>query len=298
MTATYSREETTVPLPGGRSVTIEPGQPWPSAHRGSRYSLVTSDEFPEGAIKWEQRDLNIHARPPEGLRDVLRGLGKKGGHGIVRITAGGEVLTKIKADDYVNVDQAVVSSGWIPVYVGKLIGELDFGEVNLNPPKQTGSVRIWSGLPFHHGERWSLAEDNELHWRWKDYDFTSAFDHDELVERYRTYRPTGGRLYITELGHVWGNVSPGDLSGERARDIQNAVDTWVTETERQGNTAARRLVNRRLLVTSQTDDPSDGLLPVHLGHVSEFDGGTTPRPVVDDETYFKVVGQYEQVWES
>ncbi|SEH66822.1 hypothetical protein SAMN05192561_1269 [Halopenitus malekzadehii] len=221
--------------------------------------------------------------------------GKSGGRGIFRVTADGEVLTKVKADDYSNLDQAPVSSGWIPVYLGTVQG-LRFRDVDLDPEIPRDGIAVWPGFPFNHGETWSVGDDASLTWKWKDYAFESAFGHPELVDRYKTYRPNGGRIYLTETGHVWGNIDPDTVSTGRGPEIQQAVANWKETAEKEGNAATLRLVNRRLVATSQTDDPSDGLLPIHLGHLSHFDNGTVPRPVVDDQTYFKLVGQYEQVY--
>lgn len=297
MTATFEEAPTTVPIDGGESVEIDPGQPWPSAYRGSQYSLVDHDDYDDSVLKWEQRDLRIFTTPPSALRRQLALLGKSGGHGSVRVTADGEVLTKVPADEYPHVDRAPVSDGWIPVYVGRLSDGPEFAEVDLDPRAPRDGVGVWPGFPFNHGERWSVTTDGELRWRWKDYDFGSAFDHPELVETYRSYRPSGGRLYVTEHGHVWGNVDPDSVAPSEAAAVREAVSEWRQNAERAGDSAALRLVNRRLVATSSDDDPSNGLLPVHLGHLGQFDGGVVPRPVVNDESYFAVVGRYEQVWE-
>lgn len=49
------------------------------------------------------------------------------------------------------------------------------------------------------------------------------------------------------------------------------------------------MVHRRLVATSQDDDATTGMLPLHLGHLQDFDGGHVPRPIVDDLNYFVVV---------
>ncbi len=72
---------------------------------------------------------------------------------------------------------------------------------------------------------------------------------------------------------------------------------WKQEAESQGDNATLRLVNRRLVATSRGDDPATGHFPIHLGRLSEFDAGVIPRPVVDEQTYFQAVCDYEEVWE-
>lgn len=298
MTAKLKEESTSVPLESQQSVTLQPGKPWPSAYRGSKYSLVTNDDFDDAVLKWEQRDLSIFTDPPDGLRRALVLLGKSGGYGSFRVTADNEVLTKVKADDYKHVDEAPVSTGWIPVYVGKLSGTLDFDEVDSDPltPRQN-NIKVWKGFPFHHGERWSVSQDGTLFWKWKDYRFDSAFDHPELVAEYQKYRGTAGRLYVTENAHVWVNVPKNDIAPAKQSAVRNAIKKWQQTAEKEDDTATLRLVNRRLVATSGDDDPSTGHFPIHLGQLSDFDGGVIPRPVVDEPSYFQAVCQYEHVWE-
>jgi hypothetical protein len=298
MTAQLKEESTSVPLENQQSVTLQPGKPWPSAYRGSKYSLVTNDDFDDAVLKWEQRDLAIFTDPPDGLRRALVLLGKSGGYGSFRVTADNEVLTKVKADDYKHVDEAPVSAGWIPVYVGKLSGTLDFDEVDSDPltPRQN-NIKVWKGFPFHHGERWSVSQDGTLFWKWKDYRFDSAFDHPELVAEYQKYRGTAGRLYVTENAHVWVNVPKNDIAPAKQSAVRNAIKKWQQTAEKEDDTATLRLVNRRLVATSGDDDPSTGHFPIHLGQLSDFDGGVIPRPVVDEPSYFQAVCQYEHVWE-
>ena len=297
MTVTFTETATTVPIAGNQTVTIEPKQPWPSAYRGSRYSVRSAADYDEPVLTWKQRDLQLNTSVPKGLRRALVLAGKEGGAGSVRVTATGEVITKVKAEDYSNLEQAPVSEGWIPVYLGKLEGNLLFEGLDLDPTPPTETVRVWSGLPFNHGERWSVSHDGTLVWNWKDYRFKSAFSHQELVAAYRAYRPNPGRLYVTEHGHIWINVPFDDIVPEKAGEIKEAVTTWRTAAEQAGNASTLRLVNRRLVATSRDDDPATGYLPIHLGHLSAFDSGQVPKPVVDDEEYYLVVGQYEQVWE-
>ncbi len=45
------------------------------------------------------------------------------------------------------------------------------------------------------------------------------------------------------------------------------------------------------------DTSSTGHFPIHLGHLRNFDGGTIPRTVIDDQSYFQAVCEYENVWE-
>lgn len=289
---------TEVPIDGGESVHIDPGQPWPSAYRGSKYSLVDRPNSDGVVLKWEHRDLTIYGTAPDGLETGMAVNGKQNGRGSFRITAGGELLTKIHADSYKHVDQAPVDDGWIPVYLGQVDGELSFENVEIDPTPPKGGIKVWEGLTFNHGERWTVTHDDRLAWPWRDYRFTSRFDHSELISRYREYRPEGGRLYVTEYGHVWGNIPKENVPESRASEVANALSTWRDHAKATGQKSTLRLVHRRLKATSRDDTASNGQLPIHLGHLDEFDDGHIPRPVVDDVGYFVDVGQYENVWNT
>lgn len=297
MSQQFNEEATEVPISVQRSVSVEPGQPWPSAYRGSRYSLVNEDDFGDDAVlKWENRDLSIFADAIPGLRQAMERVGKRGGLGSFRITAQREVITKVEADRYAHLDQAPMSEGWVPVYLGTVSGTIDFGSVDTDPDPPQSGIKVWTGLPFNHGERWSVSHDGKLVWNWRDYRFESAFDHSELIEKYAAYRPNPGRVYITEHGHVWGNVPFNDVLSGKEQEVQQTIAAWREEAESSGDTSSLRLVNRRLVATSQSDDPAEGHLPIHLGYLGSFDDGTIPRPIVDDETYFAEVCEYEQAW--
>lgn len=136
-----------------------------------------------------------------------------------------------------------------------------------------------------------------LLWKWRDYRFESAFDHPDIVAEYRKYRSQAGRRYVTENGHVWVNVPHGDVEADKTEEIQRAVAEWKDTAETEGNAATLRLVNRRLVATSTDDDPANGHLPIHIGHLGDFDDGLIPRLVVDDPTYHEAVAEYENVWE-
>lgn len=286
MSANLTSESTVVPIAGDQDVIVEPGQPWPSTYRGSKYSLVHSQRHDMPVLRWQYKDLVTQIEPPEGLVERLQDYGKShgSGKGSVRITADGEVLSKIHSSDYINARQAPVKSGWIPVYLGKVGGDLGF-EVNNDPTPLTDGVGIWSGLPFDHGERWAVSYNDKLVWKWKGYRFYSAFEHPELIEMYQRYRRVAGRFYVTETGHIFGNVRRSEIPDDRRDEVAELFSDWQRNAEQSGDKAALRLVNRRLKVTGD-GDPQQGCLPLHLGHLSQFDDGLLPRPVVDDEAYY------------
>lgn len=276
---------TTVPVHGNSDVQINPGQPWPSPYRGSIYSLIESRKHRQIVLRWQYNDLKVQVEPPEGLLEKLQSIGKSAqtGKGSIRITADGEVLTKVEASDYSNIEEAPVNKGWIPVYVGKMDGRFGF-DISIDPDHSTETPTVWSGFPFNHGERWAVSHDDRLLWKWRDYRFYSAFDHSELIEEYKQFRNIAGRLYINEFGHVFVNVpNPEDEQG--TDEIFNIFNNWKQRAEARNDSAALRLVKRRLKVTGD-GDTEEGLLPLYLGHLSRFDDETVPRPVVTDESYY------------
>jgi hypothetical protein len=83
-----------------------------------------------------------------------------------------------------------------------------------------------------------------------------------------------------------GHVPPSKVSKDRRESILDLYNTWNREAEAANDTAALRLVARRLNMTSSDRDPMNGHFPLYLGHVSEFDEGVVPRAVVTDSSYF------------
>jgi len=81
----------------------------------------------------------------------------------------------------------------------------------------------------------------QAHLETAGYRFESAFDHEELIERYEKYRSTAGRLYINEYGHIWINVPRSEIPAEQEPEIESMVDQWYEQVERQDDTTAQRL---------------------------------------------------------
>jgi hypothetical protein len=291
MTGQIKRKVTEVPLDGGKDVTLLPERPWPSTYRGSKYSLVESRKHNRDVIvQWKHQSLKAHAHAPDGLLDAMQAVGKSldTGKGSFRVTAAGEVLTKVHADSYPRADEAPHANGWIPVYLGKLTGDIGFTKLNNDPSVEPPS--IWDGLPFNHGETWAVSVNDRLIWKQKgngnSFRFESAFDHPELVETYQQFRRIAGRLYINEYGHIWINAPTDGVPEDRHEEVLEMYSQWRERTERNENDAARRLVTQRLKATSPDDDLMNGHMPLYIGHLSEFDDGLVPRPVVTDTSYF------------
>lgn len=287
MTGEIVRRAASVPIDGGEDVWITPGNPWPSAYRGSKYSVVESRKADRDKIlKWEHRDLQAYAELPDGLVETMQSVGKSlaTGKGSVRVTAGGEVLTKVYADSYPNSNRAPHADGWIPVYLGTLNGDMGFTKLNNDPVLDPPT--IWDGLPFNHGETWAVGIDDRLIWKHGGFRFYSAFDHPELIDMYEQYRKIAGRLYINEHGHIWINVPTEGVPDDRRGEILEMFNEWKDRVEQDGDDAKLRLVTQRLKATSPDNDPMNGHMPIYIGHLDDFDGGVIPRPVVTDPGYF------------
>ncbi|WP_336361570.1 hypothetical protein [Haladaptatus sp. ZSTT2] len=209
------------------------------------------------------------------------------GTGAFRITAAGEVLTKVHSDDYAHIEEAPHKRGWIPVYIGKLEGRLGFNKINNDPEvPPADEITIWDGFTFGHGERWVVNANGELIWKRKKYRFKSAFSHDELVARYEEYRQRGGRLYINEYGHIFVNAPAEEVPPAKQDEVLSTFETWKNRAKSQGDSTGLRLVTRRLKATSPNNDPKNGHLPLYIGHLEQFDEGLIPRPVVTDMNYY------------
>lgn len=284
----------TVRAVGDRVVTIDSGKPWPGVYRGSKYSIVQGNGQP--TLKLNHRDIQIDGQIPDGLHPTLQDVGKSGGSGLgsIRVTADRDVLTKVRAENYPNVDEALVSEGWIPVYLGKLSGTIDFGWLDNDPdPGSLDPPCVWEGLPFRHGERWSVAANGGLEWRRRQpfqFQFPSSYRHRDLVRTYQSYRDTGGRLRVNEHGHIWMEFP--NESIQDSGHLRDKLEEWYEEARDTGRTELLNLIHRRLTATG-AGDPQAGCFPLYLGHVSQYDDGNVPTPVITDKSYYLLAANYE-----
>lgn len=272
---------------GDRIVTIDPGMPWPGVYRGSKYSIVEDGDDLELVSRYQ--DLDIPGEMPKNLAGALRDVNKSGGDatGTIRVTANRDVLTKMHADNYPHTDKALVGEGWIPVYLGKLNGSIDFGWVENDPDESMMEPPcVWEGLPIKHGERWSVTVNGDLEWRIKrpaKFHFPSAYSHNDLTLTYSTLRSAGGRLRINEYGHIWMEFPVDDLS--KQSEARGLMEDWFKTAKQEGRNQISNLLFERLKATGN-GDPSNGNLPVYLGHASHFDKGDIPSPVITDQNYY------------
>lgn len=293
--AKINRTPTTVRAYGDLTVSIESGQPWPSAYRGSKYTIRGNES--DAGLYLNHALLELEGTLPEGLVETLRELGKSDGlgFGTVRVTANRDVLTKIKAEHYQHVEEAFVDEGWIPVYVGKLSGEIEFPHVNNNPdPGTLDPPCVWEGLPFRHGDRWTVPVSGGPEWRIKlqqSFQFPSQFDHTDLTRTYRSFRSSGGRFRINEHGHVWIELPNSQI--DRSSQVSDKVDQWYQDAKEHGRNQLLQLIHRRLESTGN-GDPKDGLLPIYIGHISDYDQGDIPTPIINDKAYYVCEGQTDR----
>jgi len=285
--ASVNRTPTNVRTYGDLVVSIESGQPWPGVYRGSKYTLRQNGS--EVSIYLNHRRLELQGSMPVGLVEALRDIGKSDGtgRGSIRITANRDVLTKIHAANYPNVDEALVDEGWIPVYVGKLSGAIEFPNVDNDPDDGTlNPPCVWEGLPFKHGERWTMPVSGGPEWRIKlaqAFQFPSTHDHTDLTRTFRSFRPNGGRFHINEHGHIWMELPNDDV--QNSNQLADKIEAWVDDARDRGRNQLLQLIHRRLEATGN-GDPKKGQFPIYLGHISKYDRGDIPTPIVIDEAYY------------
>lgn len=283
MTASISSVPTTIRPYEDTTATIEPGMPWPGVYRGSKYSLTGDHRRPNLSVV--HQGLTIDGEVPAGLTDNLQAIGKSNGTGLgtFRVTADKHVLTKVHSDDYPHVADALIDEGWIPVYVGKLSGIMEFHGFDNDPSEPP---MLWSGLTFKHGERWTVTVNGLLQWRYtkgQRFHFPSIEHHSDLVSAYQSVRKSGGRLRVNEYGHVWMEAPIESI--QRFDKLYDGVQRWLKQQEREGNNELVSMLYRKLKRTGG-GDPSNGNVPLYVGHVSDFDLGTVPIPIVTDPEYY------------
>lgn len=280
---------------GNRIVTIEPGKPWPGVYRGSTYSIVERSGEPTLLMRYQ--DLDIEGSLPARLVDQLEAVGKSAGDGTgtIRVTAKRDILTKVHADHYANSDEALISEGWIPVYLGKLAGTIEFDWLRNNPAEsELEPPCVWEGLPFNHGERWSVTANGDLEWRIRHPDqfhFPSAYHHTDLTRTYESLRGSGGCLRVNEYGHIWMEL-PRTVSNKHS-SLQGELRDWLETAKQQERNRLANLLVERLRATGN-GDPQSGNIPLYLGHVSQYDTGNVPSPVVTDKNYYVQLAKGER----
>jgi len=275
-------------------VTIESAQPWPGVYRGSKYSIVQRNG--DAGLKLNHRDVQLSGSIPTGLHQGLQEVGKSNGSGLgsIRITANRDILTKVNSENYPNVDQALVSEGWIPVYLGKLSGGIDFDGIDNDPdPSTVDPPCVWEGLPFRHGERWTVTANGVLEWRISvlgQFNFPSSYQHAGLVQTYKSMRAHGGRLRVNEHGHVWMELPNQRI--QNTNELSQTLQEWYHQAREAERNQLLNLIHRRLKATGG-GNPEDGLFPIYLGHVSQFDSGNMPEPVITDKSYYEAASRHE-----
>jgi len=280
-------EPTSVPGPHGVVVTVKPGEWWLGPHRGSKYTLRTILEEGEGARRrkvflWIHQDQYesgevaiIHgsvdvARLPAGFPKAMLSAGKPTGS--LRVTGASEVLTKV-------LDEL---GRWIPKYLGKLSGDWIFPGVDMNPTPKPEKLSVWTGFNFHCGETWAVwtrsGAGSYLYWSSRGFYFRSTEEYPELVKAYLEIRPYGGRLYVTEYGHIWMNLPRNQVSEGAKSLMERKISEFIDSTSSGERDMILSLVTARLKAT--------GCWPMYLGHISDFDSGNPPR------THFKDLSDY------
>lgn len=241
----------------GRKLQLASGDPWPLPFRGSRYAIKQVGRFIRAVWEWQDLQLPSENYPSRVCR-LMAEAGKN--RGSVCVTSHRDMITKVPTD----------SGGWKPIYLGTYEDDFRFPQVD-NDPKNLTPGMLWPGLPFHHGDVWTISpREMEGQLMWKHYStyFGSVQRYPQLVNRYKSIRFTGGRLHFTEHGHVWMNLPDEDITDAVADEFRTLQGQQVDRLAREGRGAILQLVAARLEATR--------CRPVYLGRVTDFDGGESP----------------------
>jgi hypothetical protein len=153
----------------------------------------------------------------------------------------------------------------------------------MNPEPCPERLSIWPGFNFKCGETWAVwtrdRAGTHLYWSARGFYFRSTDEYPELVQAFLEVRPYGGRMYITEHGHVWINLPKNQVSDACAAPFARKIAEFMDSTSAGTRDVILRLVTERLGAT--------GCWPVYLGHISEFDSGSPPR------TFYKDISAYQ-----
>ena len=263
-------QSTEVPCSHGEVLIVNPGDKWPAPYRGSRYTIRRMKKE-DGTFQYRfcwTRQGGIHHRSIfKGLLRALREIRSDEVGGSIRITPWREVLCK-------KYDQT--TSRWVPYYVGKLDGKIDFNGFNLDPDLEKG--QLWHGFHFKHGETWSVwvrrGSGNHLYWSRQGIILRSIDEHPELVSAIREIRPRGGRCYFTEHGHIWMNLPKGEGSQAWEHRIHDMMKRDYRELGETHETLFDSIAERF---------DSTKTFPLYLGKIKDFDDGEPPR------TYFEII---------
>lgn len=245
--------------PDKSRLTVQPGALWPLPFRGSRYTVCRMDG--RDRIAWTRYDQRVAAvNNAKDLVDAVRRT--KAANGSFRVTAHRAVITKAPLNG---------GESWEPRYVGIYEGDLEFEGID-NAPTSLEMGMYWTGFPFRNGEAWSVSpyaqSRNHLHWRMNGRRFASTDRYPEVLRACLGIRPRGGRLYVTESGHLWMNVTDGGLAPWYREEFRSLQCRQVDELLDQKKTALVRLLVDRIESTNTR--------PVYIGHISAFDHGEPP----------------------
>lgn len=269
------QEDTVIEVRTGQELTICPGDLWPAPYRGSKYS-IRQMKRPDGKrqdrVLWARLGAIYHTEIFNGLISALRNARGDDYRGSIRITPWREVLCK-KYNS--KIDK------WQAVYIGKLHGVIDFEGFEMNPKLQRG--QFWRGFHFKHGETWAAGlrngSDDYLHWSRGGRYFKSSSKHPELIAAIKEMRPRGGRCYITEYGHIWINMPPGEEGNIWLSRIRNLLreDMAEFESSEEYNELIESIAERYEVTKTR---------PIYLGMIAEFDNGDPPRTEIPEDVLF------------
>lgn len=258
-----------------KQVLVNPGDTWPLPYKGSRYAVVRANGA--DTIAWHRYDQRIYCvSRPQPLIQAIRNT--KGNNGSFRISAHGAVIAKTCRSD----------NRWTAKYVGKYDGNLTFDGIDNNPSDLKRGM-YWTGFPFHHGETWTVSSyprfRNQLRWKNLDRWFGSTERFPELIDACLSIRPRGGRIYVTETGHVWMNLPDGGVSPVYRDEFRELQRNQLNKVCDEKNGLFLRLIFERIKATRTR--------PIFIGRICQFDHGEAPWTGFGTQTPTKFYADWE-----
>jgi hypothetical protein len=236
---------------------ISPGDPWPLPYRGSRYTIKEEEGKVTGVWHWQDLSLTT-SNVPTRLHQLMVKAGKQSGS--LCVTAHRAVITKVPDGN----------GAWTPIYLGEYQNDFVFPKVN-NDPHGLEPGSHWTGLPFHHGDKWSISprdRTGQLLWKHSGFYFGSIQRFPNLWKRYVSIRFLGGIVYFNEHGHVWMNLPDDQVGDDYIEPFRRLQAAQVDALAKRGDGAILSLIAARIEATK--------CRPVYLGRISDFDDGTAP----------------------
>lgn len=245
------------------------GQTYVKHVRGSRYLFGRDGIFYVHPTK-RRFELNIEE---SDLVDRLIDL--KG--------SGGRLLVNEKREMVIYRQE---SDHHIPIYAGRLDGELNFNSVPIDPSSLTPGL-LWPGFNSHHGSRFLLDSKGSVRFKETSFEngvkttryFPVKMDDQQIIETIRRYKP-GGAFFINEYGHTW---FPVEVSEFQKHMTDYGFKKKIDGQWKHFSKASKNIINHY----SRPNRRSKGFVPVYagqyLGEMKVFGREDKPRIIYGRE---------------